>query len=156
MTSKWADHSALVELWIGIGILLAAGELILVIVPQTGLSHCLGYLAGCLMAALMARHMERNISKALDLGEGGADKSMRAGFLIRYFSMAAFLILIVLTKALDVFAAFIGLMTLKLAAYMQPLTHMISVAVCGAEAFEREMVPAEVQDELYGKKKEED
>ena len=152
MKQKWIDHSALAELWIGIvlwGVLIQIP--ILIFTERKG--YCsLGLWLGIIGAVIVAKHMEFTIGKALDAGEAGANKQMWLGYLIRYFGMAIFLAVLGITGFADVIAAFAGLITLKLSAYIQPLTHKISVAVCGEEAFFREMVSPEEQDELYGAK----
>ena len=148
----WIRHSTLIELWIGILLWSLVIQLVLLLIPGEKGYNTLGLWIGSLSALLVATHMEHSIGRALDAGEGGASKLLVAAYLIRYFAMAAMLTVLALTKVASPLAAFAGLMTLKLAAYLQPLTHRISECVCGKEPFEREMIPPEVQDELFGKK----
>ena len=79
---------------------------------------------------------------------------MRLGYLLRYFTAALVMIAAAVSGWADPITIFVGLMTLKLSAYIEPYTHKISEKVCGKEVFFREMVSAEEQDRLYGKKKE--
>ena len=152
MKDRWTAHSALVELWIGIMLLGVVLQIPILIFLERKGYYSLGLWLGIAAALIVAKHMEYTISKAIDAGEAGANKQMWLGYLIRYFGMAAFLAVLGITGFADVIAAFAGLITLKLSAYVQPLTHKISVAVCGEEAFFREMVSPEEQDELYGAK----
>ena len=148
MKDRWTAHSALVELWIGIALLGVVLQIpILIFLDRKGY-YSLGLWLGIAGAMIVAKHMEYTIGKALDAGEAGANKQMWLGYLIRYFGMAIFLAVLGITGVADVIAAFAGLITLKLSAYMQPLTHKISIAVCGEEAFYREMVSPEEQDEM--------
>ena len=152
----WIRHSTLIELWIGILLWSVVIRLILLLIPGEKGANALGLWIGSVSALLVAAHMEHCIGRALDAGEGGASKLLIAGYLIRYFAMAALLVVLALTGFASPLAAFAGLMTLKPSAYLQPLTHRISERVCGKEVFEREMIPAEVQDEMFGKGKKAD
>ncbi len=156
MKEKWIEHYTLVELWIGIALWGVVIEAVLLAAFDDKLYHSAGLLIGLVGAAVMAAHMERTIEKALGAGEAGADKAMRAGYLIRYFSAALVMILAALSGIADPITIFAGLMTLKLSAYVEPYTHKISERVCGTEPFFREMVSAEEQDRLYGKVKAEE
>ena len=99
----------------------------------------------------MAAHMERTIARALGGGEAGAEKTMRLGYLLRYFAAALVMTGAAVSGAADPITVFAGLMTLKLSAYIAPYTHRISEAVCGKEVFFREMVSPEEQDRMMGK-----
>ena len=149
----WIRHSTLIELWIGIMLWSVVIQLILLLIPGAKGPNALGLWIGSASALLVTAHMEHSIGRALDAGEGGASKLLVAAYLIRYFAMAAMLVILALTGVASPLAAFAGLMTIKLSAYLQPITHRISEKVCGKEVFEREMIPAEVQDELFGKAK---
>ena len=148
MKDRWTAHSALVELWIGIVLLGVVLQIPILIFLERKGYYSLGLWLGIAAAMIVAKHMEYTIGKALDAGEAGAVKQMWLGYLIRYFGMAIFLAVLGITGVADVIAAFAGLITLKLSAYLQPLTHKISIAVCGEEAFYREMVSPEEQDEM--------
>ncbi|MCR5249700.1 MAG: hypothetical protein K6E50_03750 [Lachnospiraceae bacterium] len=146
MKEKWIAHSTLVELWLGIPVWGLVFELLILIFLDRKGYYSLGLWLGLLGAGLVAVHMEHTISRALDAGEAGANKVMVAGYLVRYFTMAVLLAVLAVSGIGDPIAAFIGLFTLKLSAYLQPLTHRISVAVCGSAPFEREMISPEEQD----------
>ena len=152
MKAKWAEHHALVELWIGTLILALPCEIVLLVFFEDRLNKSLGLLFGVLANMLLTLHMERTISKALDLDEKGAKAVAISGYFIRYMFVFVLLAVCAFTKAADPVCAFLGLMLRKPAAYIQPHTHRISERVCGKEVFYRENIPAEVQDELYGNK----
>lgn len=152
MKNKWAEHHALAELWIGTLILALPCELILLIFFEDKLNKTLGLILGTVATMLLTWHMERTILKALDLDEKGAKATAISGYFLRYMLVFVLLVAAAYSKMADPLCVFLGLMLRKPAAYIQPFTHKISEKVCGKEVFYRENVPAEVQDELYGKK----
>ena len=156
MKAKWAEHHALVELWIGTLILAVPCELILLVFFKDRLYKTLGLVIGVIAVMLLTRHMERTISKALDLDEKGAKATAISGYFLRYLLVFALLAVCAYSRIADPLCVFVGLMLRKPSAYIQPFTHRISEAVCGKEVFYREMVPPEVQDELYCKKESDD
>ena len=79
-------------------------------------------LLGVLLALITAYHMYRILDKALDLG-ADASKVVTAANLIRYVCIVIVFGIVWLTGELNPLFTFLGLMTLKAAAYMQPLTH---------------------------------
>ncbi len=153
MKEKWIEHYTLVELWIGILLWGVVIEAVLLLAFDNKLYRSIGLLIGLIGAGLMAAHMEYTIGKALGAGEAGAEKTMRLGYLLRYFTAALVMILAAVSGKADPITIFAGLMSLKLAAYIEPYTHKISEKVCGTEPFFREMVSTEEQDRLYGKPK---
>ena len=154
MKEKWIEHYTLIELWIGVLVFGIVAEIVLLAAFDNKAYHSAGLLVGVIGAIAMAAHMEHTINRALSVGEAGAEKTMRLGYLLRYFTAALVMIAAALSGWADPITIFVGLMTLKLSAYIEPYTHKISEKVCGKEVFFREMVSAEAQDRLYGKKKE--
>ena len=154
MKEKWIEHYTLIELWIGVLLFGAVIEAVLLAAFDNKAYHSAGLLIGVIGAIAMAAHMEYTIDRALSAGEAGAEKTMRAGYLLRYFAAALLMIIAALSGWANPITIFAGLMTLKLSAYIEPYTHKISEKVCGKEVFFREMVSAEEQDRLYGKQKE--
>lgn len=81
--------------------------------------------AGVLGAVGMAFHMCWFIGDSLELEQEDASKHMKKGAVLR---MAAAMVLVVLVWRLhgDIIAVFLGLFTLKLGAYTQPLMHRLA------------------------------
>ena len=79
---------------------------------------------GVLLALITVYHMYRTLDKALDLGVD-ASKVVTASNLIRYVCIVVVFLIVWLTGRLNPLFTFLGLMTLKAAAYMQPLTHKV-------------------------------
>jgi len=116
--------NTLVELWIGNGVFalvaLAAG----IWFPENKIAYVLGVLLGALISMYLGYHMERSIQRALS-AEGGAERVMRFSTLVRYGMVLLVIIISVYVSFLNPIGIFIGVMGLKVAAYLQPFTHKI-------------------------------
>lgn len=77
---------------------------------------------GAVAAIASAVHMYMTLDKALSM-EAGAYGAATKAAMIRYFCWALFLGILMVTEILNPIHAFIGLLTLKVAAYLQPFTH---------------------------------
>lgn len=79
---------------------------------------------GILFAVAGSLHMARTLDRAL---AEGADTSriIVGGYVFRYLMIAAVLALVALTGVLDTLIVFLGYMSMKVTAYLQPLTHKI-------------------------------
>ncbi len=118
-------HPTLKELICGVflwGLLLGLG---FVWLSDSKMGFLLSLSAGVLVAAGMAFHMCWFIGDSLELEQEDASKHMKKGTVLR---MAAAMALVVLVWRLhgDIIAVFLGLLTLKLGAYTQPLTHRLA------------------------------
>lgn len=83
----------------------------------------LGYFVGFGMACGMTVHMTVTIEQALHIGEFGAEKHMKKGTALRYSVITVLFCVIGITGIVNLVAAMIGVMILKVSAYSQPLTH---------------------------------
>lgn len=118
-------HPTLKELIGGIllwGLLLA---LALVWFADSKTAFFLSLFAGVLGAVGMAFHMCRFVEDSLELTQEDASKHMKKGVVLR---TVAAMVLVVLVWRLhgDIIAVFLGLLTLKLGAYTQPLIHRLA------------------------------
>lgn len=111
------------ELYAGIAVLSILLQVTVVWFVEDRLSYSLGLWIGAAAAMVFVWHMWRTLDLALELGEAGAQKVMRRQAVIRYGLVAGVLGLLMLTRAANPLAAFLGIMTLKVAAYLQPVTH---------------------------------
>ena len=127
-------NRGLLELSLGI---LFLGMLCLVVgvflVKEPGL-YVAALLLGVLLALITAYHMYRTLDRALDLGDGAA-KAVTAANLIRYICIVIVFGIVWLTGRLNPLFTFLGLMTLKFGAYMQPLTHKVCNKIFEAESY---------------------
>lgn len=112
------------ELWIGIGIWGVACELVMIwfVKDKTGCS--LGVLIGCLLAMGGIWHMWKVLDRALDMGEA-AQKYLTVRSWIRYGVFVVVFGILMITEWANPLTAFLGLMGMKAAAYLQPAVHKI-------------------------------
>lgn len=87
-------------------------------------------------------HMCRTLDRALLCGSDASGIVTR-GYLFRYFLLAAVLVVISLTDAMNPLVFFLGYMSLKVTAYLQPITHKL----CNRLFREEDPVPLS-EDEL--------
>lgn len=116
-------NETLLELLTGILVLGLACQAVFVWFVQDKVSYSMGLWIGVFAAAGMAVHMWRTLDISLDLGEVGATKEIRKQSLLRYGVVLILLGALMVTKAASPLAAFLGVMTLKAAAYLQPFLH---------------------------------
>lgn len=79
---------------------------------------------GIAFAVAGSIHMCRTLEKALLRG-GDASGIVTRGYLFRYAMVAVVLIVISVTEAMNPLVFFLGYMSLKVTAYLQPLTHKL-------------------------------
>ena len=107
---------------IALGILFQLGS---VFFPGSRLERAVSLLLGSVLAAVAVLHMYRTLDRALDLDAGDAQKAIYKGYVLRYVFFALVLVLSALTGWLNPLLIFLGYMTLKFTAYLQPLTHKL-------------------------------
>ena len=117
-----ALNSALPALWISILLFGVVCQIVGIFLVGDKLSYSLGLWIGIMLALIMAFHMAYVLAGALDLGERGAQISVTKHNMIRYAVVVVVLGILMLTDAANPLAAFVGLMGLKVGAYLQPLT----------------------------------
>ena len=69
-------------------------------------------------------HMARTLDRALQMGEAAA-KVITRGYLFRYIMIILAMVVAALTKVLNPLIVFLGYMSLKVTAYIQPFTHKL-------------------------------
>lgn len=92
--------------------------------------YAVSLMIGVLLALISTYHMYRMLERALELGEK-ASGTITAANLFRYVCIIIVFVLVWLTGKLNPVFTFLGLMTLKGAAYVQPLTRKICDKVFG-------------------------
>lgn len=120
-------NETLTELFAGIGAAAVLFQGTVVWFVKDRLSYSVGLWIGAVLAAAMAWHMWRTLDSALELGEAGAQKLMRRQSALRYGVVILVLVFLMLTETANPLSAFLGIMTLKVAAYLQPITHKVIV-----------------------------
>lgn len=84
-----------------------------------------GLWVGALTAMGMALHMDRTVEYVLELTPEGAEKYWRSRSVMRMMMAMAVLAVVVYFQIGSVIPCFIGVMGLKVAAYIQPFTHKL-------------------------------
>ena len=79
---------------------------------------------GVAFSLAASTHMARSLDRALLLGDAAAKVIIR-GYLFRYFMILLALVVSALTKVLNPLVVFLGYMSMKVAAYLQPFTHKV-------------------------------
>ncbi len=111
------------ELIIGIVLVNALLEVIgLIFVSQKG-AYTIGLVLGMLMAIGMVFHMNISIEKAMDIGGEHAKGYMLKSYAIRTVVVLAVIVCVEVLKFANLLSLLLGIMTLKVAAYLQPITH---------------------------------
>ena len=108
------------------------------------LLYSTGIWLGMGIAVGMAVHMAVVIEDAVSLSSGQG--KLIAMSLFRYMAVAAAFFCIAYFNIGNPIAAFIGVMGLKIAAYMQPLIHKIILRIQGREEFSKKCEIETVED----------
>lgn len=112
----------LLELCIGIILFGALCQITAVWFLADKLGYSIGLWIGILTALGCAVHMWWSIDRYLDYGEGAARVAARDN-LIRYGIVVAVMVIVMVTGVAQPLAVFLGIMGLKVAAYIRPITH---------------------------------
>lgn len=115
-------HRGLLEL---VGGILFFGLLCMVIgmlLVKEPLAYGIALSIGIVLALITAYHMYKTLDRALTSGRN-ASKMITSASLIRYVGIFLVLGVILWTDRLNPLVTFMGVMTLKVSAYLQPLTH---------------------------------
>lgn len=106
----------------------------LVILPfGERVQYSVGLWIGILTALIAAWHMWRSLDRGLELSEKGAVSYLSRQNILRYVIIVLILIVTASAKIGNPLTAFLGIMGLKVSAYMQPLTKKISKLLYGEE-----------------------
>lgn len=123
---KMSNFATLMELIIGILIYAVPVEIIILLVTERKLFCSVGFLAGIALAVFMTIHMAIIIEESMSRGEEGALKHVRIGYIIRIVIFLIVFLGLFFLGIGDVIAALFGLISLKVSAYLRPLTHKVT------------------------------
>lgn len=104
---------------------------------------------GICLSMISTVHMYRTLDLALDFDQKNATKIITRGYLTRYVILVVILSIIMVTKVMNPLVVFMAYMSLKVTAYLQPVTHKL----CNKVFHETDPVPTaleEVQTESPG------
>jgi hypothetical protein len=138
-------NDALPGLILGILVYGCAVELVGVWFVEDKLHYTTGLLIGIALACGMAVNMAVVLQDAVDIyGESGAQKRIVAKSLLRYLVVVLVFFIMMKWNLGNLYTAFIGVIGLKISAYLQPVTHKVLLKLqgrkepSGSEESERE------------------
>lgn len=122
MMKKLSDmNRALPGLLGGIVLFGAVSQVVGIFFVEEKISYSVGLWIGVLIAAFMAFHMAWSLNIALDQGEKAAQVAATRQNIIRYLIVVLILGILMITEIGNPIAAFVGVMGLKVSAYLQPI-----------------------------------
>ena len=111
-------------MWIGILIFAALCELIGIWFVEDRAGFSIGLLLGAVLSCAASYHMWLMLDKSLGIyDDKTAGRRVAGGYIIRYTALIALIVVLYFTGWGSPFAAFIGYMGMKPAAYAQPAIH---------------------------------
>lgn len=94
-------------------------EVIGMLLVSNKLSFTMGLLFGLIFSILKLKLMQNTIEKAVRMPEGKAQKYMNGQYMIRYILTGIVLVVAALEPSVNLLGVFLGLVSMKVAAYMQ-------------------------------------
>ena len=118
------------ELYIGVGVCTVLFAVVGCIFASNWLSWLFGTLLGGAAAAVLAGHMARCVGQAADMEEKAAVNYTKRSALLRMIVMIlAVLAAVLLPNVFHILGVAAGVLSLKFAAYLQPLVHKLSFKI---------------------------
>ena len=111
------------ELLLGILLTGVILEILGVMIAGDKLYYSIGLLIGVILAVFMTFSISSSVQQAVDRGEGGAKVTVISSYVIRTVVVLLVIILTGVMKLGSLVGLLLGVMTLKVAAYIQPYTH---------------------------------
>lgn len=105
----------------GIVLFGAVSQIVGMFFVEEKLNYSIGLWIGVLIAAFMAFHMAWSLNSALDQDVKGAQAVATRQNIIRYLIVVLILGILMITEIGNPIAAFVGVMGLKVSAYLQPI-----------------------------------
>lgn len=135
-------NRALLELWLGILFTGLVFQLVGMWFTDNKALYSIALWLGILLAGVTVYHMYRTLDRILDLGPS-AQKAATAANLVRYGCIVVVFLVVLATKVLNPLITFLGLMSVKVAAYLQPFTHKL----CNKIFHETDPIPEPLPEE---------
>ena len=143
MIEKWKSvPRALLELRLGILFTGLVIQLVGMWFAENWILYTVALWIGIIVALWMVHHMYLTLDRALDLG-AGAQKAALTANLVRYGCVVIVFMAILLTEVLNPLITFMVVMSVKVAAYLQPFTHKL----CNKIFHETDPIPQPMQEE---------
>lgn len=118
-------NDSLPDLLTGILIFGLLAELVPVWFIDDKAGYTIGLLIGIVTAMFAAWHMAWSLDKAFDYEEETATRKLQKGSALRYGVQLVVLGVLMVTGLANPLAAFLGMWSLKVSAYLSPFTHKL-------------------------------
>jgi len=118
-------NPTLLELLIGNLLYGIIGMALIIFLTEDRLKLLAGFIIGIILACLCAWSMHHTLESAYGLHEHEALKKMGKAYAIRLAVLIAALAILYVFKIGDLLAMIVGIFSLKISAYAQPLTHKL-------------------------------
>ncbi len=121
-------YLTLIELLVGIFLFECVCELVGAFFVKDITKYSMGLLLGWILASLSAVHMYRSLMRNFDMNgnnEKGAQSYAIRSNMIRYCFILIVFFVVCITDFAYPLATFLGIMGLKIGAYIQPLIHKV-------------------------------
>ncbi len=115
----------MLELLIGIVAVGIMIQIVCIFLSSNYLYDAVGLWSGIGISCFSAIHLKRSIEDSLELGEAGAVKRIRVSYATRMLVAALVAGVVVYFKWGNYITLLISVFSLKIAAYLQPLTHRL-------------------------------
>lgn len=136
------SNRTLLEMHIGILLCGVAAQLIGAFLVKDQTDYAISLWFGILLSCASAIHMYRSLDRALS-HEASAAKLVLRDYMIRYVLLAVILCMIIMTQVMNPLVVFLAYMSLKVTAFIQPITHKF----CNKIFHETDPVPQALPDE---------
>ena len=113
------DNTVLKDMIITMLLYGIISQIVCLIIPGDHLRMTAGLWIGVAAGVFMVIHMKNSLDEAVLYGEQEAQRYMQKSYAIRY------LVVVVVFIAVSWLTLFAGIMSLKLAAYLQPIMHKL-------------------------------
>lgn len=117
-------NRTLLEMHIGMVFFGLVCQAVGALIVENQKEYALSLWFGVAFAIAGSVHMCRTLDRAL-LSGGNASGIVTRGYLFRYCLVAAVLVVIAVTGVMNPLVFFLGYMSLKVTAYLQPITHKL-------------------------------
>jgi hypothetical protein len=118
-------NRTLLELWMGMAAFGIICEIFIIVFSKRIGIHSASLWIGVLMAEASSLHMNHSLERALGFDENTAKKKITASYVIRYLVIVIVFAVICVTSFFNPLFTFLGYMTLKAGALIQPFTHKL-------------------------------
>ncbi len=118
-------NDSLPDLFTGILIFGLLAELVPVWFVNDKLGYTIGLVIGIISALFVAWHMAWTLDKAFSYDEETATRKQQKGSALRYGAQLVVLGILIVTGFGNPLAAFLGMWSLKVSAYLSPFTHKL-------------------------------